>query len=170
MSLLDGSYPLLMEVGRRLQISGKTEPARHIFERAWSDFPDLGPAPQALAVIYHREGDFKAAIEAAGAASIAYGGSNAVSNHLWAHSLAAEGRWEESVTARLMTIESGEGHQWQQWLWLGQAYANSGDTIRGLTALDSARVRTEYPESIRQIDSIRVTLMGSENATGSQNP
>ena len=169
-SLLDGSYPLLMEVGRGLQISGRTETAKTLFERAWSDSPDLGPAPQALAVIYHREGDFGAAIEAASAASAAYGGSEPVSNHLWAHSLAAEGRWAESVTARLLTIESGEGHQWQQWLWLGQAYANSGDTIGGLAALDSARVRTQQPTSIRQIDSIRATLTDSENATGSQNP
>ena len=145
-----------MEVGRRLQISGKTETAKTLFERAWSDSPELGPAPQALAVIYHREGDFKAA----SAASLAYGGTEPVSNHLWAHSLAAEGRWAESVTARLLTIEAGEGHQWQQWLWLGQAYANSGDTIRGLMALDSARVRTENPESVRQIDSVRVTLTG----------
>jgi len=169
-SLLGGSYPLLVEVGRRLQISGSTETAKALFERAWSDFPDMGPAPQALAVIYHRERDFKAAIEAASAASIAYGGSDAASAHLWAHSLAAEGRWAESVTARLLTIEAGEGHQWQQWLWLGQAYANSGDTVRGLSALDSARVRTEHPVSVRQIDSIRVTLGGSENATGLQNP
>ena len=118
----------------------------------------MGPAPQALAVIYHREGDFEAAIEAAGAASAAYGGSNAVSNHLLAHSLAAEGRWAESVTARLMTIGAGEGHQWQQWLWLGQAYANSGDTVRALTALDTARARTVNPVSIGQIDSIRAIL------------
>ena len=138
--------------------------------RAWSEFPDMGPAPQALAVIYHREGDFKAAIEAAGAASVAYEGSDAVSNHLLAHSLAAEGRWSESVTARLMTIEAGEGHQWQQWLWLGQAYAYAGDTVQALTALDSARVRTENPASVGQIDSIRATLRDSENATGSQNP
>ena len=169
-SLLDGSYPLLMEVGRRLQISGDTEAAKTLFERAWSDSPEMGPAPQALAVIYHREGDFEAAIQAAGAASTAYEGSNAVSNHLLAHSLAAEGRWAESVTARLMTIEAGEGHQWQQWLWLGQAYAYSGDTIRALSALDSARIRTEQPASIGQIDSIRATLTDGDNATGSQNP
>ena len=130
----------------------------------------MGPAPQALAVIYHREGDFGAAIEAARAVSISYGGSESVSNHIWAHSLAAEGRWAESVAARLLTIEAGEGHQWQQWLWLGQAYANSGDTDRGLVALDSARVRTENPGSIRQIDSIRGTLGGGENAIRSQNP
>ncbi len=169
-SLLAGSYPLLMEVGRRLQVNGKTEAAKALFERAWSDLPSMGPAPQALAVIYYGEGDFTAAIAAASAASTAYGGSEPVSNHLWAHSLAAEGRWEESVTARLLTIESGEGHQWQQWLWLGQAYANSGDTIQGLAALDSARIRTVRPESIRQIDSIRGTFGGRENATGSQNP
>ena len=169
-SLLDGSYPLLVEVGRKLQISGKTEAAKALFERAWSDFPEMGPAPQALAVIYHREGDFEAAIEAAGAASTAYGGSDAVSNHLLAQSLAAEGRWDESVAARLMTIEAGEGHQWQQWLWLGQAYAYSGDTTRALTALDTARVKTVNPVSIGQIDSIRATLTDTENATGLQNP
>lgn len=161
-SLLNGSYPLLIEVGRKLQMSGDTEAAKALFERAWSDVPDMGIAPQALAAIYHQEGDFRAAIEAAEAASTAFGGSDAVSNHFLAHSLAAEGRWAESVTARLMTIEAGGGDQWQQWLWLGQAYAHSGDTIRALTALDSARIRTEYPVSIGQIDSIRATLRDGE--------
>ena len=168
--LLDGSYPLLIEVGRRLESTGDTEAAKALFERAWSDIPDRGFAPQALAAIYHREGDFEAAIEAAGAASTAFGGSDLVSNHLLAHSLAAEGRWAESVTARLMTIEAGGGHQWQQWLWLGQAFAYAGDTIQALTALDSARFRTEYPASIGQIDSIRATLRDSKNAAGLQNP
>ena len=168
--LLDGSYPLLIEVGRRLEITGDTEAAKALFERAWSDIPDRGFAPQALAAIYHREGDFGAAIEAAGAASTAFGGSDLVSNHLLAHSLAAEGRWAESVTARLMTIEAGGGHQWQQWLWLGQAFAYAGDTIQALTALDSARFRTEYSVSIGQIDSIRATLRDSKNAVGLHNP
>jgi len=85
------------------------------------------------------------------------------------NAVVTEGRWAESVTARLLTIEAGEGHHWQQWLWLGQAYANSGDTVRGLVALDSARIRTDNPESVRQIDSIRGTLKSGENATGSQN-
>lgn len=86
------------------------------------------------------------------------------------NAVVTEGRWAESVTARLLTIEAGEGHHWQQWLWLGQAYVNSGDTVRGLVALDSARIRTENPESVRQMDSIRGTLKSGENATGSQNP
>ncbi len=86
------------------------------------------------------------------------------------NAVVTEGRWAESVTARLLTIEAGEGHHWQQWLWLGQAYANSGDPVRGLVALDSARIRTENPESVRQIDSISGTLKSGENATGSQNP
>ena len=169
-SLLDGSYPLLMEVGRRLQVSERPETAKRLFERAWSDVPEMGPAPRALALIYYGEGDFRSAIEAAGAASAAYGGNDRIMNHLWAQSLAAEGRWAESATARLLTIRSGEGHQWQQWLWLGQAYANSGDTVRALVALDSADVRAVQTESVRQIDSLRVMLESGENATGSQNP
>ena len=159
-SLLHGSYPLLMEVGRRFQIDGDTRTAKALFERAWSDVPDRGLAPQALAGIYHQEGAFEAAIEAAGAASAAFGGTDLVSNHLLAESLAAEGRWAESVNARLMAIESGGAQQWQQWLWLGQAYAHSGDTIRALTALDSARIRTENPVSIGRIDSFFATLRG----------
>jgi len=83
------------------------------------------------------------------------------------NAVVTEGRWAD---ARLLTIEAGEGHHWQQWLWLGQAYVNSGDTVRGLVALDSARIRTENPDSVRQMDSIRGTLKSGENATGSQNP
>ena len=84
--------------------------------------------------------------------------------------MAAEGRWEESVQARRVTIEAGDGHRWQQWFWLAEAYANSGDTARAIEALDSARAKVRPPGEPRQLDSIQAVLRGSENANASQNP
>ncbi len=129
-----------------------------------------GVAPQILAGIYHGERDYPAAIEAARAAIAYFQAQDLLSNHLLAHSLAAEGRWEESVQARRRTIEAGEGHRWQQWFWLAEAYAHSGDTARALGSLDSARTKVRPPENSGQIDSVRAVLRDSENATGSQNP
>ena len=85
-------------------------------------------------------------------------------------SLAAERRWEESVQARRQAIEAGEGHRWQQWFWLAEAYVHSGDTTRALESLDSARSKVRPPDQPRQIDSIRTVLGGFENANALQNP
>ena len=169
-SLLNGSYPVLVEVGRRLLVNGQTGAAKALLLRAWDENPDKGIAPQLLAGIHYAERDYPAAIEAAEAAIAYYESQDVLSNHLLAHSLAAVGRWEESVQARRLTIEAGEGHRWQQWFWLSQAYAHSGDTTRALEALDSARTKVRPPEDPGQIDSIRAVLTGSENASGLQNP
>jgi tetratricopeptide (TPR) repeat protein len=159
-SLLNGSYPVLVQIGRRLHVNGQTEAAKALFVRAREAFPEKGIAPQLLAGIYHAEGNYAAAIDAAEVAVRYYEGKDLLSNHLLAHSLAAEGRWEESVRARLTTIEAGEGHRWQQWFWLAEAYANLGDTVRALEALDTARVKVRPPDNTSQIDSTRVLLEG----------
>ncbi len=169
-SLLNGSYPVLVEVGRRLLVNGQTDAAEALLLRAWDENPDKGIAPQLLAGIHYAERDYPAAIEAAQAAIAYYESQDVLSNHLLAHSLAAEGRWEESVQARRLTIEAGEGHRWQQWFWLAQAYAQSGDTTRALESLDSARTKVRPPDDSGQIDSIQAVLTGSENASGLQNP
>ena len=169
-SLLNGSYPVLVEVGRRLVVNGQTGAAKALLVRAWDENPDKGIAPQLLAGIYYAERDYPAAIEAAEAAIVYYESQDLLSNHLLAHSLRAEGRWEESVQARRLTIEAGEGHRWQQWFWLAEAYAHSGDTARALESLDSARTKVRPPDNSGQIDSIQAVLRGSENAIGSQNP
>ena len=169
-SLLHGSYPLLVEVGRRLFVNGQKDAAKALALRAWDEDPDRGMAPQLLAGIYYSERDYPAAIEAAEAAVAYYQSQDLVSNHLLAHSLAAEGRWEESVRARRQTIKADEGHRWQQWFWLAEAYAHSGDTARALESLDSARTRVRSRDEPRQIDSIQAVLRRSENAIGSQNP
>ena len=169
-SLLHGSYPLLVEVGRRLFVNGQKDAAKALALRAWDEDPDRGMAPQLLAGIYYSERDYPAAIEAAEAAVAYYQSQDLVSNHLLAHSLAAEGRWEESVRARRQTIAADEGHRWQQWFWLAEAYAHSGDTVRALESLDSARTRVRSPDEPGQIDSIQAVLRRSENAIGSQNP
>lgn len=169
-SLLHGDYSLLVEVGRRLLVFEKPEAAKALLRRAWEDHPDRGIAPQILAGIYHSEGDYSAAIEAAEAAVVYYQGRDMLSNHLLAHSLAAEGRWEESIRARIHTIEAGEGDRWQQWFWLGEAYANFGDVARALESLDTARTKVTPPAEPGQIDSLQAVLRGSENANSSQNP
>jgi len=169
-SLLNGSYPVLVDVGRRLLAYGETEAAKALFERAWDEYPDEGIAARLLAGIYYGEKNYPAAIEAAKAATAFYGLQDLISNHLLAHSLAAEGRWEESVRARRQTIEAGEGHRWQQWFWLAEAYVHSGDTTRALESLDSARSKVRPPDQPRQIDSIRTVLGGFENANALQNP
>jgi tetratricopeptide (TPR) repeat protein len=169
-SLLNGSYPVLVEVGRRLVVNGQTGAAKALLVRAWDENPDKGIAPQLLAGIYYAERDYPAAIEAAEAAIVYYESQDLLSNHLLAHSLRAEGRWEESVQARRLTIEAGEGHRWLQWFWLAEAYAHSGDTVRALESLDSARTKVRPPDNSGQIDSIQAVLRGSENAIGSQNP
>ena len=169
-SLLHGSYPALVEVGIRLLANGQTDPAKALLLRAWDEHPDRGIAPQLLAGIYHAERDYPAAIEAAQAAIGYYGSQDPLSNHLLATSLAAEGRWEESVQARRQTIEAGEGHRWQQWFWLAEAYATAGDTARALESLDSARTKVRLPDELGQIYRFEIVLRGSENANASQNP
>ena len=169
-SILNGSYPVLVEVGRRLLVNGQTDAAKALILRAWNEHPDRGVAPQLLAGIYHAERDYPAAIEAAEAATAYYDSQDLLSNHLLAHSLAAEGRWEESVQARRQTIEAGEGNRWQQWFWLAEAYAHSGDTARALVALDSARTRPPRRDETGQIGRLEAVLRGSENANASQNP
>ena len=169
-SLLNGSYPVLADVARRLLVNGQTGAAKALLLRAWDEDPDKGIAPQLLAGIHYAERDYPAAIEAAEAAILYYESQDLLSNHLLAHSLAAEGRWKESVQARRLTIEAGEGHRWQQWFWLAQAYAHSADTARALESLDSARTKVRPPDQPGQIDSLQAMLRDSENANASQNP
>ena len=168
--LLNGSYPVLVDVGRRLFAYGETEAAKALLRRAWEEYPDEGIAPRLLAGIHYGERDYPGAIEAAEAAITYYGSQDLISNHLLAHSLAVEGRWEESVQARRRTIEAGEGHRWQQWFWLAEAYAQSGDTARALESLDSARTRVRPPDEPGQIGRFQAVLRSSENANASQNP
>ena len=65
---------------------------------------------------------------------------------------------------------AGESHRWQQWFWLAEAYANTGDTARALESLDSARIRLQAADEPGQIDSMEVALRGFENANALQNP
>ena len=169
-SLLNGSHPVLVEVGRRLVTNGQPEAAKALLLRAWEEYPDRGIAPQILAGIYYAERDYPATIEAAEAAIAHYDSEDLLSHHLLARSLAAEGRWEESVQARRRTIEAGEGHRWQQWFWLAETYAESGDTARALESLDSARIKVRPPDEPGQIDRLQAALRGSENANTLQNP
>ena len=137
--LLNGSYPVLVDVGCRLLAYGETEAAKALLRRAWEEYPDEGIAPRLLAGIHYGERDYPGAIEAAEAAITYYGSQDLISNHLLAHSLAVEGRWEESVQARRRTIEAGEGHRWQQWF-CSRRRTPSGETPLALLNRSTAPV------------------------------
>lgn len=159
-SMLNGAYPLLVEVGRRLVNAGDTRTATVLLEQAWGDRPTRGVAPRLLAQIYLDQGRFEEAERAARVAVAFSDGEDGVSNHLLAEALAGLERWPEYVEARLKTIRSGEGDRWMQWVWLAVGYAAAGDTAQALIALDSARTR-EVPEvGVRQIDSLGASYLG----------
>jgi protein O-mannosyl-transferase len=166
-SLLNGSYPLLIDAGKHLITYDREAAGIFILERAWRDRPDRGIAPQVLSIMYYRRERYEDAARAAQAAVDYYEGKDGASTHMLAESLAKLGRWDEAIEARLMAIyESGEGHRWQQWTWLADAYVSVGDTAKALMALDSATVRAEDGdangrEGASRIDSIRAVLTGS---------
>ena len=153
-SILNGAYPLMVEVGRRLVISGDIRTATVLLEQAWRDRPTRGVAPKLLAQIYLDQGRFEEAERAARVAVDFSEGEDGVSNHLLAEALAALERWPEYVEARIKTIEAGEGEHWMQWVWLALGYAAAGDTAQALIALDTARTREVPDEGVRQIDSL----------------
>lgn len=159
-SLLNGAYPLLVEVGGRLVNSGDVRTATVLLEQAWRDRPGRGVAPRLLAQIYIDQGRFEEAERAARAAVEFSLGEDGVSNHLLSQALAALERWPESVEARIKTIEAGEGDQWMQWYWLALGYAAAGDTAQALMALDTARTRNVPEVGVRQIDSLGATYLG----------
>ncbi len=165
--ILNGSYPLLIDAGRHLINHDREDAGIFILERAWRDRPDRGIAPQLLSVMYFRRARYEDAATAAQAAVDFYEGRDGASTHMLAESLAKLGRWDEAIEARYRAIyDAGEGHRWQQWTWLADAYGMVGDTTRALTALDSALVRAEAGdgadrEGIAQIDSIRAVYEGS---------
>lgn len=154
LSLLNGDYPLLVEIGRHALGDGRERLARVILERAWSDRPERGIAPQLLATIYLNAEEWEKTVEAASAAEAFYDGVDATTSHMLAQALAQLGRWEESVAARERTIAAGESDPWQQWFWLAEAQANSGDTVSARVSLENARSRAEEPGGLRQIDSL----------------
>jgi protein O-mannosyl-transferase len=156
--ILNGSYPLLIDVGRMLLRNGRDDAAELILKRAWEDRPDRGIAPQVLGVLYHNTGRFEEAVAAGRHAVDYYKGKDPVSSHLLAQSLAALGRWDESVEARIVTIQVAEQQQWQQWYWLAEAYAGAGDTVNALISLDSATVRTDEEAPLALIDTLRTGL------------
>ena len=159
-SILNGAYPLMVEVGRRLVNSGDIRTATVLLEQAWRDRPTRGKAPKLLAQIYLDQGRFEEAERAARVAVEFSAGEDGVSNHLLAEALAALERWPEYVEARIKTIEAGEGDHWMQWYWLAVGYAAAGDTAQALIALDTARTREVPDVGVRQIDSLGVVYLG----------
>jgi protein O-mannosyl-transferase len=157
--ILNGSYPLLIDVGRMLLRHGREDAAELILKRAWDERPDRGIAPQVLGVLYHNAGRFEEAVVAGQYAVDYYKGEDPVSAHVLAQSLAALERWDESVVARIRTIQVAKQQQWEQWYWLSEAYAGAGDTVQALISLDSAAVRTDKEDARALIDTLRVGLI-----------
>lgn len=153
--ILNGSYPLLIDAGRMLLRHDRTRAAEFILKRAWDDRPDRGIAPQVLSVLYHNTGRFEEAVAAGRHAVDYYEGKDPLSAHTLAQSLAALERWPEAIEARIVTIQVARQQQWQQWFWLGEVYAASGDTAQALISLDSAMVRTQEEAPMSLIDSVR---------------
>jgi len=157
--ILNGSYPLLVDAGRTLMTAGRPRAAEVVLTRAWRDRSDQGVAQQVLSALYYNSGRYEEAEEVAREAVQFFEGTDPASSHLLAQSLARLGRWEESAEARIRTIELANQRQWQQWFGLGEAYINSGDTVRARVALDSARVRIAEDEAgLQLVDSVRASL------------
>lgn len=159
-SILNGAYPLMVDVGRRLVISGDIRTATVLLEQAWRDRPTRAMAPELLAQIYLSQERFEEAERAARVAVEFAAGEGAVSNHLLAQALGALERWPEYVDARIKTIEAGEGDHWLQWYWLAIGHAATGDTAQALIALDTARTREVSDAGVRLIDSLRASYLG----------
>lgn len=114
--LLGGSYPLLSEVGRRLNAAGHERAGEHVLRSAWEQHPELGLAPALLAILYDRQERWQLAEEAARAA-LDTDPTNALHAHILARSLQAQGRSPEAIEARRTVIRLGETHP-QQSRWL----------------------------------------------------
>lgn len=128
--MIGGSYTLLAEIARRLAAEGLDRPAEHLLRRAWRDRPEFGLAPSLLAVLYDRQGRWKRGEEAARAA-LAAEPESVVQTHLLARSLAAQGRLEEAIAARLRVIGLGEDRAEQRrWLAELELRLQMGDTVR----------------------------------------
>ena len=114
--LLGGSYPLLSEMGRRLNAAGYERAGEHVLRSAWERHPEFGLAPALLAILYDRQERWILAEEAARAA-LKTDPTNAIHVHIVARSLQAQGRFPEALEARRTVIRLGETHPQQlQWL------------------------------------------------------
>jgi cytochrome c-type biogenesis protein CcmH/NrfG len=158
LGMVGDSYNMLVSVSRNLIREGYLRPAELLLKRAWEQRPEYGVAPGLLSLIYHDQGRYEEAVEAA-RYSIAEDSTDASKHHVLARSLQALGRLDEAVKAREGAIQNGESQHLEQWVWLAELHLQREDTTRALMALDSARLRVNTDREVRQFDSI-LSAMG----------
>jgi cytochrome c-type biogenesis protein CcmH/NrfG len=163
-SNLGASPSLTTDIGRNLLAAGNVRGAEGLLRQAWREAPDDASAPALLGVAYSRLGDPERA-EQALVAALELQPGNGVSHHLMSWALSEQGRWAEAAEARRRVIELGED-VWQQWTWLADLLARSGDPDAALAAVQSARERAGTDEERAQVEAFAVQLTDSLAAAG----
>jgi tetratricopeptide (TPR) repeat protein len=158
-NILGPHYQLITEISKKLIAAEYYDAAERLLLFSWRDYPDFSVAPGLLAVIASERGDAEAT-ERYCRAALRIDDDDPVRQHLLAWALTQQGRWQEAVTARQAAIRQGEGDYWQQWISLAYLQAYAGDTTSAVAALDSARVKATTRSGRRQVDSLRVELLG----------
>jgi len=154
---LGPEYVFLSETGRRLIGAGQGTLAKPFLARAWEVKPSDASAPQLLAVASSQLQDWPS-VQLWAERAIDADDEDLAAWHLLSVSHAARGEWSDARSARESLLERGSREAWQQWFWLTELRARSGDPIGALAAADSARLRTEVLTVQRQIDSLVVAL------------
>ena len=159
--ILRGPYELLVGASQNLLSAGYDRAAEILLNQAWEDRPDYGVAPGLLAALYDRQGRHREA-EAAAMYSLEKDSTSSIQYHVLARALQAQGRLLEAAEARKAVIRLGESERAEQWVWLAEIQLGLGDTVQARASLDSARLRIDSAEGLRQFDSI-LTVMGVES-------
>ncbi len=147
------SYPLMMEITRRLQELGRYEQAEVLARRTWSEFPSRAGGPTLVAISVSSQQRPSEVLEA-GRDAVELDPGNGLVHHLLATAYTLREAWPKAYRHRIAAIENGEGDAWQQWRWLAETQVAMGDTIQAMASLDSARVRTDVAENLQGLDSL----------------
>ena len=158
-NILGPHYQLITEISKKLIAAEYFDAAERLLLYSWREHPEISVAPGLLAVIASERGDAEAT-ERYCRAALTLDDQDPVRHHLLAWALAEQGKWAEAAQARQGAIDQGEGDYWQQWVSLAYLQAYAGDTVSAGVALDSARVKAVTRSGRRQVDSLRVELLG----------
>ncbi len=159
-------YSLISEITKKILGIEQWEAAETLARMLWDDEPSWDAGPGLLAVALAGQDRYE---EAAIAAEIAkeMDPDDAVTRHLLSDAYQRLGRYDRAVVERRAAIRYGEGDRWEQWLWLAELEAARGDTVEALAVVDSARARTDLPESEAQLDALVARLVrGSSEGEG----
>lgn len=127
------------------------------FRFAVDDEPGAPDAHRFLAVLYQ---DQQRWVEAEGAARRALAAADTRSmHHLLATALEEQSRWAEAVPHRRTAAERSQD-DWRWWWWLARSERESGALDAACRSFDEALSRTDDPESVRALDSLRADVAG----------